>query len=206
MHAHSGRLPAPDRRRQLLEAALDLFARKGFDGTTTKEIAAAAGVTEAIIFRHFPNKHALYSAVLDHKHESGEVDAIVAAWQSFMDANDDIGLFRAIVKTIFEGYYRDIRMNRVLLFAALEGHEAGLEQHRRRSFPIYERLCQYIARRQSEGAIRPGDPGAVIVALVGSAAYYAQMTELFGFRTGASDAQISEELVQIVVNGIKVTA
>ena len=65
------RLPAEDRRRQLLETALGLFSKKGFDGTTTKEIAAAAGVTEAIIFRHFPTKQELYSAVLDYKHESG---------------------------------------------------------------------------------------------------------------------------------------
>jgi len=42
-----------DRRRQLIEVAIDLFSRRGFSGTTTREIALAAGVTEAIIFRHF---------------------------------------------------------------------------------------------------------------------------------------------------------
>src|SRR3982751_707968 len=62
------RLPASDRRRQLVETALDIFSRKGFGGTTTKEIAAAAGVTEAIIFRHFPSKADLYNAFLDSPH------------------------------------------------------------------------------------------------------------------------------------------
>src|SRR6266496_3317456 len=143
------RLPATDRRLQLLETALDFFARKGFDGATTKEIAAAAGVNEAIIFRHFPSKQALYAAVLDYKHESGEFAETVAHWQTLMDANDDAGLFRAIIQKVLDGYRRDPRPNRVLLFAALEGHEAGLEQHRQRSFPIYERLCQYVVRRQS---------------------------------------------------------
>src|SRR6516165_1200789 len=94
------RLTASDRRRQLLESALDLFAKKGFAATTTKEIAAAAGVTEAIIFRHFPTKLDLYSAVLDLKHESGEIAADVAHWQTLMDANDDIGLFRAIIHKV----------------------------------------------------------------------------------------------------------
>jgi TetR/AcrR family transcriptional regulator len=199
----SHRLPAEDRRRQLLEAALDLFAAKGFEGTTTKEIAAAAGVNEAIIFRHFPNKQALYSAVLDYRHESGEVAAEVARWQDFMDANDDMGLFRAIVDKVMSGYRRDARMNRVLLFAALEGHEAGLEQHRQRSFPLFERLCQYVARRQSEGALRPGPPGAVIAALVGNAAFYAQMTGLFGFCADGEDSQVAEQFLEILVNGIK---
>src|SRR5260370_750167 len=67
------RLPASDRRRQLVETALDGFSRKGFGGTTTKEIPAAAAVTEAIIFRHFPNKQDLYTAALEHHHNSAQL-------------------------------------------------------------------------------------------------------------------------------------
>jgi TetR/AcrR family transcriptional regulator len=201
--AGSKRLPANDRRRQLLETALDLFSQKGYQGTTTKEIAAAAGVTEAIIFRHFPTKSDLYSAVLDLKHESGEIDAVMAQWQTLMDANDDRGLFRAIMQKVLEGYRVDARPSRVLLFAALEGHEAGLEQHRQRSFPLYERIYQYVARRQSEGAIRPGHTGAIIVAAVGAAAYYAQMTGLFGFCIDSEDTQITEEFLNILMKGIQ---
>ena len=62
MPSTTHRLTAPDRRRQLIEAAMDLFSRKGFAGTTTKEIALAAGVSEAIIFRHFATKRDLYTA------------------------------------------------------------------------------------------------------------------------------------------------
>jgi TetR/AcrR family transcriptional regulator len=199
----TSRLPASDRRHQLLEAALDLFSRKGFDGTTTKEIAAAAGVTEAIIFRHFPSKQALYSAVIDYRHESGEIAATFEHWQSFMDANDDEGLFGAMIRTVADGYRRDARWNRVLLFAALEGHQAAMDQHRQRSFPIFERLSQYVARRQSEGAIRPGKPHAVIATVIGTAAHYAMMTGLFGFCTNSDDAQISEDFLQVILHGIK---
>jgi TetR/AcrR family transcriptional regulator len=198
------RLPATDRRRQLLETALDIFSQKGFAATTTKEIAAAAGVTEAIIFRHFPTKQDLYSAVLGLKHESGELAAEVANWQTLMDANDDVGLFRAMIEKLIQGYRRDPRMTRVLLFAALEGHEAALEQHRQRSFPLYERLYQYVTRRQSEGAIRPGNPGSIILAIVGPAAYYAQMTGLFGFCPhDTKDPQIADEFLEILVKGIQ---
>jgi TetR/AcrR family transcriptional regulator len=197
------RLAAIDRRRQLLEIALDIFSQKGFAAATTKEIATAAGVTEAIIFRHFPTKLELYSAVLDLKHESGEIAADIARWQTLMDANDDLGLFRAIIEKVIESYRRDPRHNRILLFAALEGHEAALDQHRQRSFPIYERLCQYVARRQSEGALRPCNPGALIIAIVGPAAYYAQMTGLFGFSTNLQDPQIADEFLNTLMKGIK---
>src|SRR3954453_4855486 len=197
------RLPASDRRRQLLETALDFFSRKGFEGTTTKEIAAAAGVTEAIIFRHFPSKQALYTAVLDFRHEAGEIEQWQAEWKTHMDRNDDEGLIRVIIERIIDCYRKDARLQRVLLFAALEGHETGLEHNRQRSYPIFERLCQYVARRQSEGAIRPGNSGAIIAAAAGMATHYGMMTELFGFQTGATDAQVADAFTRLVMDGIR---
>lgn len=197
------RLPAEDRRRQLLDTALDFFSRKGFQGATTKEIAAAAGVTEAIIFRHFASKQDLYTAVLDYHHESGETAALLSRWNAFMDVNDDEGLFRSIISSVIEGYRRDARVKRALLFAALEGHETGLELHRQRSMPVFELICQYVARRQSEGAIRAGDPAAMAAAAFTMAAHYAMLTEFFGFRTQATDEQIAESFLQIILHGIQ---
>ena len=50
--------------RALLEAALDAFSRRGYEGATTKSIAEATGATEAVLFRHFPTKRALFLAVI----------------------------------------------------------------------------------------------------------------------------------------------
>src|ERR687896_460399 len=63
----TGRMTGEARRQQLIDVAIRLFSRKGFRGTTTKEIALAARVNEAIIFRHFPTKEDLYAATLDFK-------------------------------------------------------------------------------------------------------------------------------------------
>src|SRR5260370_7406633 len=52
------------RGRGIVDAAMPLFARKGFAGTTTKEIAEAAHVSEALVFKHFPSKAALYEEIL----------------------------------------------------------------------------------------------------------------------------------------------
>src|SRR5688572_516282 len=62
-----GRMCADDRRHQIVQVAMRLFSERGFRGTTTKEIAQAAGVSEAIIFRHFATKEDLYTAIIDHK-------------------------------------------------------------------------------------------------------------------------------------------
>src|SRR2546421_12444608 len=102
MHDSTSRMPAGDRRTQLLEIALNIFSRKGFNGATTKEIAAAAGVTEAIIFRHFPTKQALYQAVLDSQIGCPGFQKWMAVVEDRMQCNDDEGLFRAIATAIME--------------------------------------------------------------------------------------------------------
>jgi len=58
------RLDSDERRKGIVAAALPLFARKGFAGTTTKELAEAAGISEALLFRHFPSKKNLYDEIL----------------------------------------------------------------------------------------------------------------------------------------------
>jgi AcrR family transcriptional regulator len=58
------RMDAAERKQTIVEIAMPLFARKGFAGTTTKEIAEAAGVSEALLYRHFPTKAALYEEIL----------------------------------------------------------------------------------------------------------------------------------------------
>ncbi|MBO0735265.1 MAG: TetR/AcrR family transcriptional regulator [Alphaproteobacteria bacterium] len=58
------RLDSDERRKAIVAAAVPLFARKGFAGTTTRELAEAAGISEALLFRHFPSKRQLYSEIL----------------------------------------------------------------------------------------------------------------------------------------------
>lgn len=57
------RLSAEERRAAILAAVRRLFAERGFHGTTTRALAAAAGVSEALLFKHFPDKEALFSAM-----------------------------------------------------------------------------------------------------------------------------------------------
>src|SRR2546426_9605826 len=58
-------LPAGDRRSQILAAALQIFSEQGFHGTRTRELAERAGVSEALVFSHFPTKESILRAILD---------------------------------------------------------------------------------------------------------------------------------------------
>jgi AcrR family transcriptional regulator len=58
-----GKLSGEERRAAIIKAVRRVFAEKGFDGTTTRALADAAGVSEALLFKHFPNKEALFLAM-----------------------------------------------------------------------------------------------------------------------------------------------
>ncbi len=59
----SSKMPSADRRTAIISAARRIFVEKGFERTTTRALAEAAGVSEALLFKLFPNKEALYSAI-----------------------------------------------------------------------------------------------------------------------------------------------
>src|SRR6476660_6222127 len=77
----SAKLSSEDRRAAIIKAVRRVFAQKGFHGTTTRELADAAGVSEALLFKQFPNKEALYSAMqlsCSQEHDSGRVERLKA--------------------------------------------------------------------------------------------------------------------------------
>ncbi|MFN2456467.1 MAG: helix-turn-helix domain-containing protein, partial [Pyrinomonadaceae bacterium] len=72
---------------------MTVFSERGFRGTTTREIARAAGVSEAIIFRHFATKEELYSAILDRKACAGDMAEIRRTLSAAIARGDDRAVF-----------------------------------------------------------------------------------------------------------------
>src|ERR1700751_1850690 len=64
------RMTSDLRRQLILGAAKRCFARHGFAGTTTKSVAAAASISEGLLFKHFPSKSALYAEILAEECEA----------------------------------------------------------------------------------------------------------------------------------------
>jgi TetR/AcrR family transcriptional regulator len=203
MTATPTRMSAVDRRNQLIDVAIDLFSRKGFAGTTTKEIAAAAGVTEAIIFRHFATKQDLYKAILNARCPTPDTSAWFSEAQQFMDANDDEGLFRALITIIIQSKRDDPRFERLMLHAALEGNELAIMHHNQCALPVGKKLIAYIEKRQHEGAIRQVDPIAVILSIVGIADYYAHQKYMHHSASiPISDEAAIDAFLGIVMKGL----
>jgi len=196
------RLKGEERHRLIVEAAIALFSQKGFRGTTTKEIAEAAGCSEATIFKHFTTKEDLYSAILEAKaiiEETLTKAAQVAA------KKDDAGVFRAVGLEILTQTERDPSLMRLLLYSALEGHELSELFFRSRVRRLHEFLSAYIQGRITDGVFRPIDPLVAARAFVGMVVHYLLIHEIFGVKRPphASPERIVETFVSLFLDGIK---
>ena len=78
------RLPRLARRRQLLDAAMEVFVARGYHAAAMDEIAERAGVSKPVLYQHFPGKQELYLALLDESVEK-LIEAVVAALRSTTD-------------------------------------------------------------------------------------------------------------------------
>jgi Transcriptional regulator len=107
------RLPAEQRRTQLLEVAIELFAEHGFHATSMEDIADAAGVTKPVLYQHFPSKRALYRELID------DVDTQLT--HRLVLATTSAATGRERVQEGFAAYFRFVSEHRAafrLLFGA----------------------------------------------------------------------------------------
>jgi AcrR family transcriptional regulator len=171
-----GRMHAEDRRRQIVGVAVRLFSERGFRGTTTKEIARDAGVSEAIIFRHFATKDELYAAIIDHKACEGGgagmrctvAETIKGGLAEVFERKDDRAVFEGLALGMMEHHQHDPDFLRILMFAALEGHALTQMFWDQTVRVLYEFLGSYIRERQRDGAFRPVDPLIVVRSFTGT--------------------------------------
>jgi AcrR family transcriptional regulator len=164
---HAPRMTAEDRREQIIEVAVRLFSQKGFRGATTKEIASAAGVNEAIIFRHFATKSDLYAAIIDRKANSAGMIALRNSLAEAMEQRDDRQVFENLAFHMLEFHERDDTAMRLLLYSALEGHELAEMITRNYILKTHQQLAEYVKARMADGVFRRVDPMVAVRGFMG---------------------------------------
>jgi TetR/AcrR family transcriptional regulator len=204
VHARTSRMPSEDRRKQLLQVAVESFARNGFSGTKTKDIAAAAGVSEAILFRHFASKEDLYHAILDEKEATLGGDRWFVEMTELADRRDDRALFRHLAQEIIRAFAEDAAFHRLLLYASLEGHLLADLFHERFGLPRGDFLKRYIAMRQQEGAFRQCDPGMAVMFVIGSVVHYAMARHVLGAKKFPNaDEDMVDQFLDLILDGLE---
>jgi len=198
------RMQGDARRQQFIDIALHLFATRGFRGTTTKAIAEAAGVSEAMLFRHFPTKHDLYEAIVRHQAVEDDYEQTVASLRERMEAGDDEGLVLELSRKIVESYERDRDFQRVMLLARLEGEDLAAVSHEMLGAPVFTLLLDYVVKRQRAGAFRRGDPALQVLALVSLPLYFSIVTSLLGIEIGVGkDKATAAAFAELILGGLR---
>lgn len=199
------RMAGDERRLQILRVAVSLFASEGFRGTTTKKIAEAAGVSEAMVFRHYATKEELYSAILDHKACSGDAIDPEAMVADALKRKDDRAVFEGLAFGALEHHEQDPEFQRLLLHSALEGHELAhmfFEKFVRR---VYEFLGAYILERQRDGAMVKMEPAIIVRAFIGMIIHHSLNNNLWDPKRrllNLSNESAARHFTDILLKGI----
>ncbi len=197
------RIPAGERRRQILAVATTLFARQGFEGTKTREISEKAHVNEAILFRHFPTKEGLYWAVLDAKCKArrgfAELKTLLHSGKPVPE------VFAAIAEGLLRRNMEDASVLRLWLFSGLENHRLYRRFYRAYMADYYDVLADYIRTQIRAGEFRGVNPYLAARGFLGMLLDYILSQGVFhGPRNGKeSPDRASRELVDIWLEGMQ---
>lgn len=196
------RMSSEERRQHLIRTAIQVFSKKGLRGTTTRELAEAAGVCEALLYRHFKSKDEFYDAIIDYKSREARAESVVA-WDQAARQRDDRAVLVALGWDILRQYEKDPAYIRLLLYSALEKHELSDKFFHRQVRPYYEFLIQYFRDRIEEGAFRKVDPAAAAMSWYGMVHHFGLVRNLLGrdfVRRGIQ--RTLEEFALIFLKGI----
>jgi AcrR family transcriptional regulator len=177
---------AERRREQLLDAALDVFARKGIAGASVKDIAAAAGVTQGLLYHYFEGKNALLESLLQ---ERSFLPQLRRQLESAADRSAD-----DVLPELVRDYRRVLSENAglVTLFFSASTHE-----HVRAAMLEFiaegqKLLAGYLESRVAAGELRPHDTSLLAKTLLAAVATNQYM-----------GADIDpEQLVDLYLNGV----
>ena len=186
-----------ERRQQLIDAAVRVFAERGFRGATTHEIAAAAGVTEAVIFQHFPDKDTLYSAILEQKARERQAVGWLSDIRTRAEAGDTAGVLQTLYDGLIGQHERDPDFLRLTVYSALEQHPLS-RRLQSQGLDLYNLLESFVVAGQRSGAFRPGPPPILVRALLALPIYYVLQRQVFRTPWPAADRE------EVVTTGVQI--
>ena len=184
-----GRTRSGDQTRsRLLEAAAIAFSRGGYHGTTTAEIAAAAGVSEPTLFKHFGSKQALLTAALTHT--AGDLVAELDA--PLDDAGDPFDQFVDRARALLADP-RLARLSRLRNFALALSDEPKFGELTGDLDGFLARIAAVVALGQKGGSIRRDVEAAQVAQLIFA------ISLVFGFRSALEgDERAAQGLTPLV--------
>ena len=195
-------MSAGGRRDQILKGAMRIFAQKGFRGTTTREIARRLGISEALMFKYFPSKEALYRAIIQKRTDGSEEMFFP---KEATQAKNDRQVFRSIASYLIQKNTEDPTFMRLILYSALERHDLSKIFFENHAVERTKLLSEYIRQRIKEKAFKKVPPMLAARAFMGMVIHFVQSQEIYGMKNSFrfSQKKVVDTFVDAFLNGLK---
>lgn len=198
-------MTATERRAAIIEAAIKLFSERGFRGATTRELAAAVGVSEPVLYQHFPSKRDLYTAIIEtvmSREQYSEVERLLS---------DETAGPRVILRKLAEAAIQWHRQNedylRLVFFSALERHELADLANQAHAGRFFRLITNYVQREMDRGRLKKRDANLVArvyLGLVGDACKQRMLHGCDPLLNTEIDALLPQ-MVDVLLDGIETT-
>jgi AcrR family transcriptional regulator len=187
---------------RLMEAAAQLFARRGFKATTTREIAQLANLNEVTLFRYFPSKSDLFLAALESHLNRLKLGRDLQA--SLAEGDDPETVLPKIVMFVLNVLVTQPELRQLLHVAGFEVPESDkmIQDH---LGPIFDLLVAYFKSSAERQTIRDVDPTLATLGLVGIVVAHQSFRMLFA-RNRLSDLdpeQVIAAYVDLYLHGLR---
>jgi AcrR family transcriptional regulator len=150
-----GRLSADKRKKQIIAKATKLFSSLGYDRTTMKMLAGACRITEPALYRYFPSKEGLYSAVLESLRDKVKTSSLA---KKVDDCDDIEKILFLVAGEIFKTYLEQKELARLLLYSSLERHSLSCKVFAMVRVPFVNIVASALERLGKKGKIRKVNP------------------------------------------------
>ncbi len=153
-----------DRREQLLDVALHLFAEKGYHATSISDIIESANVARGTFYNYFENKRQIFGQLLDNLFE----DVGSVAFPINISSEEGIpGQVQRLMSGFCEKLLSNLPMTRILLEHAVGLDAEANEQLKAFYGRVYTKIRKAVCDGQVLGIVRPGEPSVIATSLLG---------------------------------------
>jgi TetR/AcrR family transcriptional regulator len=193
------RLSQDERKDRIIQAAARAFARTGFRGTRTRDIAREAGVSEGLVFKYFPDKKSLQKAILEYRlRQSGPLVSEDVAALAPREA------LRTIAAAILRRTSQDPDFMRILFFSALEGEPLAEMLYRKRHTRGIGALTKLFRSWASSGKIDRGTDAKFAAWLFIAGIYHLMVSRHIFHVSDFADQKgdLAEKAADLFLNGI----
>lgn len=173
------RLTKKERMSLIAKASAELFSEKGFKGTTTREIAGKAGISEAVIFKYFSKKASLYSEIINSRcNDTTGQSRLMKA----LKGKNGRDVFYEVANFLITENEKDPSFLRLLLFSALERHDLLDIFIKTKGMELINFLAGHLKTLTEQGLVKGIEPTLAARAFLGMVLYYSISQEVYGLK------------------------